>query len=118
MAVLGVLGVLPCCSVVFACSGCEYPAAASGAPASVQCSLAGEHPPHRAHTHTHNAGPSGCGKSTVLSVLAAAVGFDISEWRPPNPVGYEEALYAGMQRRWAGGWVGKKRRQCWYQPGI
>lgn len=44
-------------------------------------------------------GPSGCGKSAVLRVLAAATGFDVSEWRPPPAVLYEEAQYAGMQRR-------------------
>ena len=45
------------------------------------------------------AGPSGCGKSATLTTLAATVGFDVSEWRPPPAVQWEEAQYAGIQRR-------------------
>ena len=37
----------------------------------------------------------------VLTCLAAAAGFMVSEWRPPSAVRYEEAQYAGMQPRWA-----------------
>ena len=47
------------------------------------------------------AGPSGCGKTATLTTLAAAVGFDVSEWRPPPAVQWEEAQYAGIQRRQA-----------------
>ena len=51
------------------------------------------------------AGPSGCGKTATLTTLAAAVGFDVSEWRPPPAVQWEEAQYAGIQRRRVAGSV-------------
>ena len=51
------------------------------------------------------AGPSGCGKTATLTTLAAAVGFDVSEWRPPPAVQWEEAQYAGIQRRQVAGLV-------------
>ncbi|KAL4422561.1 hypothetical protein ABPG75_008758 [Micractinium tetrahymenae] len=44
-------------------------------------------------------GPPGCGKSTVLTTLARSLGFDVSEWRAPNAVQWEEASYASMQYR-------------------
>ncbi|KAL4424733.1 hypothetical protein ABPG77_000076 [Micractinium sp. CCAP 211/92] len=44
-------------------------------------------------------GPPGCGKSTVLTTLAQGLGFDVSEWRAPAPVQWEEANHTGMQYR-------------------
>jgi hypothetical protein len=45
------------------------------------------------------AGPPGCGKSSVLSALAPHLGFELSEWRPPSVVGWDEAQHAGIQTR-------------------
>jgi cell cycle checkpoint protein len=38
-------------------------------------------------------GPPGCGKSATVAVLAAAAGFEVSEWRTPTPTLWDEVQY-------------------------
>jgi len=36
------------------------------------------------------AGPPGCGKSTAVRVIAAGMGYDVTEWEAPVPTLWSE----------------------------